>query len=171
MIKFKAWLAVLPLLSSLLLASAASNASQGVISQPDVRKYNLGLGKAVFREKCIKCHGDIETGAPQLGSLQDWDTRIAAPVDALIQRALKGHGKMPPKGGFEELSDREVSAAVAYIVDQGRRLVITEKGELSLNHAEYCGDHNSTQGCQSYQVDNTLLLQMLWMITNKNSEI
>jgi hypothetical protein len=78
---------------------------------------------------------------------------------------------MPPKGGFEQLSDREVSAAVAYVVDQGRRLIISESGEVVLDQSRFCIDPGSMIGCPGSQVDNTLLLQMLWMITGKNKEI
>lgn len=141
------------------------------MSQPDVRKYNLGLGKSVFLGKCIKCHGDTESGAPQLGSIQDWGKRLAVPVDTLIEHAVNGHGEMPPKGGFESLSDRKVTAAVAYIIDQGRRLMIRTNGEVVLDQAEICDKTDNPQSCKHSKMDNTILLQMLWLMTGKNKKI
>ena len=73
---------------------------------------------------------------------------------------------MPPKGGFEALTDREVSAAVAYVVDQGRRLIINEKGNIALNDAFICTETDRTK-CSSDQVDNTMLLQLIWLLTNE----
>ncbi len=145
--------------------------ASGIISQPDVRKYNLALGKNVFQRKCIECHSDMDSVAPQLGKVQDWEQRISIPVDTLISHALHGHGEMPPRGGFDELSDREVSAAVAYVVDQGRRIVIRSSGDAYLDEADFCTKNSSSQYCTASQVDNSVLLHMLWIITGQDQEI
>ena len=137
-----------------------------IVSQPDVRRHNLGLGKSIFLNKCSKCHVDIESEAPQLRSVYDWEGRIATPLNTLISHAIKGHGKMPAKGGFEALNDREVSAAVAYVVDQGRRIIINEKGSIALNDVVICTETDKTK-CSSEQVDNTVLLELIWLLTNE----
>lgn len=137
-----------------------------IVSQPDVRRHNLGLGKSVFLGKCSKCHIDIESEAPQLNSIHDWEHRIATPLNILISHALNGHGGMPAKGGFEGLTEREVSAAVAYVVDQSRRLIINENGNIALNEVAICTEADKTK-CSSEQVDNTMLLQLIWLLTNE----
>lgn len=137
-----------------------------IVSQPDVRQHNLGLGKSVFLKKCSKCHSDIESEAPQLHSVHDWEGRIATPLKTLISHAINGHGEMPAKGGFESLTDREVSAAVAYVVDQGRRLLINQDGNIALKNAMICGETDRKK-CTSEQVDNTMLLQLIWLLTKE----
>lgn len=145
---------------------SANGISEIIISQSDVREHNLGLGKSVFLDKCSKCHTDIESEAPQLYSTYNWESRITTPVKTLIEHAINGHGKMPPRGGYERLTDREVSAAVAYIVDQSRRLIIKSNGNIALNQDDICTDVD-TQKCTSMQVDNTMLLQLIWLMTNE----
>ncbi|NNJ92851.1 MAG: hypothetical protein HKP55_14335, partial [Gammaproteobacteria bacterium] len=134
--------------------------------QPDVRLHNLGLGKSVFLNKCSKCHTDVESDAPQLRSVYDWESRIDKPLTILISHAINGHGKMPAKGGFEALTKREVSAAVAYVVDQSRRLIINENGNIALNNVVICTETDRTK-CSSEQVDNTMLLELIWLLTNE----
>lgn len=162
---------LLLLLASLSFGFSSNGFAKDIASQPDVRKYNLGLGKSVFFGKCVKCHGDVGSGAPQLANIQDWVKRLAVPVDTLIEHAVNGHGEMPPKGGFKALTNRKVSAAVAYIVDQGRRLMMRSNGEVFLDQAEVCGKTDSPKSCRQSQVNNTLLLQMLWLMTGKNQKI
>jgi cytochrome c5 len=59
-------------------------------------------------------------GSPKLGDKGAWGPRIAAGMDSLYNNALKGKGGMPPKGGRMELSDDDVKAAVAYMVEQSK---------------------------------------------------
>lgn len=159
------------LLLSVFSATPGQVLASSIVSQPDVRKYNLALGRNVFEGKCVSCHANVDSEAPQLHNLPDWKQRIGISLDSLISHALNGHGKMPPKGGYAALTDREVSAAVAYVVDHGRRLMIRSNGEISLNAAEFCGNPDSDFACSNSQVDNTLLLQMLWIITGKKQQM
>jgi cytochrome c5 len=41
-------------------------------------------------------------------------------MDALNAAAINGKGAMPPKGGRMDLSDDDVRAAVAYMVEQAQ---------------------------------------------------
>lgn len=141
--------------------------AETIISKTDVRQYNLGLGKNVFQNNCIKCHADMNSEAPQLHSVYDWERRIMTPLKILIEHAVNGHGKMPAKGGFEDLTEREVSAAVAYVVDQSRRLIIRTNGNIALNQNELC-NKSENRDCSATQVDNTMLLELIWLMTNKN---
>ena len=61
-------------------------------------------------------------GAPKPGDKADWGPRIAQGKDTLYKHALEGFkgakGEMPAHGGFPNLSDEEVKAAVDYMADQ-----------------------------------------------------
>ena len=82
---------------------------------PDTAK-----GKKVYDSACFVCHMSGAAGSPKLGDKGAWSSRIAAGMDSLYNNALKGKGGMPPKGGRMELSDDDVKAAVAYMVEQSK---------------------------------------------------
>lgn len=81
-------------------------------------------GKATYDKACFACHASGVSGAPKLGDKAAWAPRIAQGMDTLTKHALEGFqgktGVMPPKGGFTNLSDEEVVAAIEYMVSQGK---------------------------------------------------
>jgi cytochrome c5 len=77
-------------------------------------------GEAVNKQACFSCHAAGVAGAPKFGSAADWGPRIAQGKDVLHQHALQGIRAMPPKGGFANLSDDQVKAAVDYMVSQAK---------------------------------------------------
>jgi cytochrome c5 len=85
----------------------------------DTRSYNLAHGRVVFAEKCMRCHESGRKGAPVFGDMNDWLDRVEQPLDTLIQHALLGHGRMPARGG-QDITDQDVAAAVAYVVNRVR---------------------------------------------------
>lgn len=101
--------------------SAPPAAAQGAgtrVAQAD------GKGKAVYDSACVACHGTGVAGAPKLGDKAAWAPRIAQGMETLYTHSLKGFqgktGVMPPKGGFANLSDAEVKAAVDYMVSKAK---------------------------------------------------
>ena len=154
----------------ILIIISTNGFSQTLASRPDVRKYNLALGKYVFWENCVKCHGTSKEDTPQLGSITDWERRILMPVETLIQHAVNGHRNMPPKGGLEELTNRHVSAAVAYIVDQGRRLIIVSDGKATIKETEVCGKNVDPETCTKSQINNMLLLELFWFLSGQSTK-
>jgi cytochrome c5 len=98
-------------------AKVASTAKKVVAAAagPDLTK-----GKKVYDSACFVCHMSGAAGSPKLGDKGAWGPRIAAGMDSLYNNALKGKGGMPPKGGRMELSDDDVKAAVAYMVEQSK---------------------------------------------------
>jgi len=78
-------------------------------------------GEATFKSVCKVCHASGVMGAPKMGSSADWSPRVAKGMDVLEENAIKGFkgkkGMMPAKGGRSSLSDDEVKAAVAYMVN------------------------------------------------------
>ena len=82
-------------------------------------------GKAIYDRQCAACHEVGAHGAPRAGHQDDWTPRLARGEQSLYDAAL--HGKtsgdrhMPPRGGDPRLSDREVKAAVDYLVGRSRQ--------------------------------------------------
>ena len=73
-------------------------------------------GEAIYNTKCLACHGTGVAGAPKLGDVAGWASRIAAGEETLLNNALNGINAMPPKGTCADCSDDEISATVKYMV-------------------------------------------------------
>lgn len=82
-------------------------------------------GAQVFNQACNVCHGNGIGGAPMLTDTASWESRIAQGDDDLNDHAINGYagavGFMPPKGGNAALSDEEVHAAVAFMLEEVRK--------------------------------------------------
>jgi len=81
-------------------------------------------GPQVYNAACMACHGGGIAGAPKTGDAAAWGPRIAQGMDTLNKHALEGFqgvaGVMPAKGGRADLSDAEITDAVAYLVEQAK---------------------------------------------------
>ena len=81
-------------------------------------------GESIYKSKCVACHGTGAAGAPKLGDITAWGTRIAQGNAVLLKNAIEGYkgdkGYMPPKGGYLSLSDEEIAIAVQYMVSQSQ---------------------------------------------------
>lgn len=79
-------------------------------------------GPQVYNQACIACHGGGIAGAPKTGDGPSWSARIGQGMDVLNDHAINGFqgaaGVMPAKGGYVNLSDEEIIAAVQYLVDE-----------------------------------------------------
>ena len=156
------------------LAATQTSADAGALtSDQDVRNYNLGLGRWVFTQQCMNCHSTGVIGAPRFGKPADWSERLEQGLPALIEHAIEGHGQMPPKGGFERLTEREVAAAVAYLVDQSRRMVIQSglASPVSPSDATVapaakgkCDPITKVDQCSTKELQEALMIQMLWLL-------
>jgi cytochrome c5 len=85
---------------------------------------DLAQGQQVYQGACFACHGTGVAGAPKMGDKDAWAPRIAQGSETLLKHALGGFqgstGVMPPKGGRMDLSDADVTAAIAYMVSQSQ---------------------------------------------------
>ncbi len=84
-------------------------------SAPRVEK----TGELVYTEVCSSCHGSGALGAPKMGNKGDWGKRNAQGFDTLTKNAINGIRTMPPRGGNPDLSDIEMSRAVAHLANAG----------------------------------------------------
>jgi cytochrome c5 len=80
-------------------------------------------GPQVFNEACYLCHAPPGVpGAPVVGDVAAWESRIAQGMEVLQEHAINGYqgaaGFMPAKGGRMDLSDEEILSAVEYMLEQ-----------------------------------------------------
>ena len=75
-------------------------------------------GEEVVKARCSLCHEGGAGGAPRIGNRSEWEPRAARGKLALYQTALRGkpNTAMMARGGFRDLSEDEVMAAVDYMV-------------------------------------------------------
>ncbi len=144
----------------------------------DVRSYNLGLGRWVFTQQCLNCHSTGVLGAPRFRKPADWSRRLDKGLPALIEHTINGHGEMPAKGGFEKLTEREVAAAVAYVVDQSRRILLQSGLSTAARPSEKavsqgakgrCDPIADIEQCSTKELQDALLIQMLWLLAGGES--
>src|SRR5665811_2298742 len=56
-------------------------------------------------------------GAPRIGDRTAWIPRVKQGFEVLVRSAIKGHGSMPSRGDATNLTDSEIRAAIAYMVN------------------------------------------------------
>lgn len=101
-------------------ATASSHGGGGKAKGSVVTPAMLAQGKAVYEKTCGVCHATGVAGAPKLGDRAAWKEHIAAGIEHMTENAIRGEGAMPPRGGNPKLSDAEVRAAAAYIMENSR---------------------------------------------------
>lgn len=112
--------------------------------QSDTRAYNVAHGRVVFMDKCMRCHESGKKGAPVLGEASDWKERLEQPLGTLIEHAIAGHGDMPARGD-QDISEQDVAAAVAYVVDRTRTIIIADVNSLPPHAAGASADNVDAQ--------------------------
>jgi c(7)-type cytochrome triheme protein len=75
-------------------------------------------GKSVYQSLCSACHDSGAAGAPKVGDAAAWASRLERGLASLQASAISGKGTMPAKGGNPALSDADVRAAVAYMLER-----------------------------------------------------
>lgn len=76
-------------------------------------------GEDVYASKCFTCHATGAAGAPKLGDVDAWQSRLAERgLDGLYDSAIDGFKGMPAKGLCMDCSDEEIKASVDHIMEQ-----------------------------------------------------
>lgn len=75
------------------------------------------LGRKTYKRYCVSCHLSGSSGAPRFKRQKDWNDRLSKGRQTLYKHSIEGFGKMEAKGGFKNLSDKEVKFAVDYMLD------------------------------------------------------
>jgi cytochrome c5 len=84
-----------------------------------VRDIVAHAGEDVVKLRCARCHAEGAGGAPRVGDATAWARRSGGSkggIDGLVGSAIHGHGGMPSRGGTGGLTDEEMRAAVAYMM-------------------------------------------------------
>ena len=76
-------------------------------------------GRQVVQQVCAACHAEGKDGAPKIGDYAAWSKRVEKGFDKLAANAITGTGKMPAHGGQADLTDLEMSRAIAYMAYGG----------------------------------------------------
>jgi len=74
-------------------------------------------GGEVVQAYCAKCHQTGAMGAPRIGDRAAWIPRLKQGFEFLVRSAIKGHGPMPSRGDVANLTDSEIRAAIAYMLN------------------------------------------------------
>ena len=74
-------------------------------------------GEQVVAAYCAACHSEGLGGAPKVGDRTAWIPRSTQGIDYLTRSAINGHGGMPPRGGVANLTDKEIQAAIGYMLN------------------------------------------------------
>ena len=77
------------------------------------------VGKALYDQVCVACHSTGVAGAPKFGDKAAWAPFVAQGLDTMVQKATKGVGAMPPKGG-SSASDADFKATIEYMVNHSK---------------------------------------------------
>jgi cytochrome c5 len=67
----------------------------------------------IAKATCFKCHETGEQGAPKIADKAAWSQRASKGLDAVTKTVIRGHGKMPARGGLADLTDAELKAVIA----------------------------------------------------------
>ncbi|MCE9682015.1 c-type cytochrome [Halomonas alkalisoli] len=74
-------------------------------------------GGAIYNRVCMACHETGAAGAPVRGDEDGWADRIDKGWDTLLDHSINGFNAMPARGGNPNLSDEEVAASTAYLLE------------------------------------------------------
>lgn len=74
-------------------------------------------GEGIYGQVCSVCHDSGVAGAPVRGDEEQWAARVDKGFETLLDHAINGFNGMPAKGGNPSLSDDDMHAAVAYMVE------------------------------------------------------
>jgi cytochrome c5 len=99
----------------IVLAVAAPLASPVAWAQGTVQSSKERSGEQVVQIQCAKCHQTGVGGAPRLGDRKAWIPRMKPGLDSVVASAIRGHGKMPARGGMADLTDSELRNAIIYM--------------------------------------------------------
>ncbi|CAH1042723.1 hypothetical protein HPTD01_1201 [Halomonas sp. TD01] len=74
-------------------------------------------GAGIYNNICMACHETGAAGAPVRGDEAAWSERTEQGFATLLDHSINGIGAMPARGGNPNLSDEEMEAATAYLVE------------------------------------------------------
>jgi cytochrome c5 len=77
-------------------------------------------GEEVYNAKCFVCHSSGVANAPKLGDSAAWSSRADKGIEGLLKTAKTGINAMPPMGTCMDCTDKEMTAAIQYMLDNSK---------------------------------------------------
>lgn len=93
-------------------AAAAGNGEATPVADAE----DGAIGQQIVTQACAACHASGLMESPRIGSARDWAPRLEKGMDTLYANAINGINMMPARGGNPRLTDKEVKAAVDYML-------------------------------------------------------
>jgi cytochrome c5 len=124
-------------------------------------------GGEVVQAYCTKCHQTGAMGAPRIGDRAAWIPRLKQGFEVLVSSAIKGHGPMPSRGDVANLTDSEIRAAIAYMINGG--IAATTRPSVAIT-AGPNPNHQVIDGAEKYP-GIVRRLELFWTRIWGNSEI
>jgi cytochrome c5 len=82
------------------------------------------LGKSIYEQYCIVCHRDGVAGAPKWRDPKDWNARLSGRgLSDLLASSLKGLNAMPARGTCMDCNEKDLEAAIQYMLPERSREV------------------------------------------------
>lgn len=117
------------ILSAAVLLAACGGSSEGgetEVEEPTYSAETIAEGEGLFQQTCSACHGSDGKGLPNLGKDLTAGEFVKSSTDAeLLTYVLEGRAvddplnttgiAMPPKGGFDFLTESDISSIIAFI--------------------------------------------------------
>jgi len=73
---------------------------------------------SAYQTSCFACHATGAAGAPLLGDIEAWDSRMEKGMDAVMANVINGVNAMPAKGLCMNCTDNELQEIVGYMISQ-----------------------------------------------------
>ena len=73
---------------------------------------------ATYQTSWFACHASGAAGAPLLGDLEAWNSRMGKGMDVVMANVINGINAMPAKGLCMDCTDNELRAIVDYMIAQ-----------------------------------------------------
>lgn len=74
-------------------------------------------GEQIWEEVCLGCHDTGMMDAPLGGSGEFKDRLAKKGMDKLVENAMNGLDEMPVKGSCTDCSEKEIRAAIKYMIE------------------------------------------------------
>ena len=99
-------------------AEAASPPSNEEVIENALVQEEVFDAEGAYQQSCFACHASGAAGAPILGDLEAWDSRMEKGMDAVMNNVINGVNAMPAKGMCMDCSEADLRAIVDYMITQ-----------------------------------------------------
>ena len=133
-------------------------------------KNALALGRSLFANNCINCHGSDARGAPGFPNLTDSDWLYGGDPDSLVQTITHGREAVMPALGAA-LGPQGVDAVVAYVESISGRTVPADKAASGRALFALCGACHGADGRGNPALGAPNLTDDIWLYGGSDASI